>query len=268
MQVGSIHIHPIKATAPVGLTHSKVDLAGLRDDRRWAVVDPFGSRLNATTHDLLLTVTATPHTDGALTLTRSGSAPLHVRVPHDGEEVAVNVSRLPTMIDAGDEPAAWLGAVLGESVRLVWQDDPGRRPISNLHGGRGAEPMNLADAGPLLVATSASLAQLDAWIAEDHEAEPMVMSRFRPNIVIDGSATPFVEDHWRHIHIGEVAFRFAEHCDRCVVTTIDPVTLAHGKEPIRALARHRRWDGKTWFGIRVVPLETGTVSVGDPVIAS
>jgi uncharacterized protein YcbX len=51
-------------------------------------------------------------------------------------------------------------------------------------------------------------------------------------------------------------------CDRCVMTTIDPITLASGKEPIRTLARHRRWDGKTWFGTRLVPLGTATICVG------
>ena len=56
-------------------------------------------------------------------------------------------------------------------------------------------------------------------------------------------------------------------CDRCVMTTIDPVTLAGGKEPIRTLARHRRWAGKTWFGIRLAPRSTGVISVGDQVVA-
>lgn len=54
-------------------------------------------------------------------------------------------------------------------------------------------------------------------------------------------------------------------CDRCVMTTIDPITLVGGKEPIRTLARHRRWDHKTWFGIRLVPLDIGTISIGDEV---
>jgi len=53
-----------------------------------------------------------------------------------------------------------------------------------------------------------------------------------------------------------------------VMTTIDPVTLVRGKEPIRTLAKHRRWDGKTWFGVLLVPVldgGRGVVRVGDPV---
>lgn len=265
MRVASIRIYPVKATGPVELTTAAVELAGLRDDRRWAVVDPHGRRLNATTHDRLLSITATPDDSGALTLTRPGESSLLVPVPHGGREIPVDVTRLTTMIDAGEPAAGWLSRVLGEPVRLAWQDDSARRPIAQQHGGRGDEPLSLADTGPLLLTTTASLAQLDAWIAEDHEPQPMVMGRFRPNVVLDGSDEPFAEDGWRTIRIGDVEHRFAELCDRCVVTTIDPETLVHGKEPIRTLARHRRWDGKTWFGVRIVPLTAGRISVGDPV---
>nr|WP_205304575.1 MOSC domain-containing protein [Nonomuraea montanisoli] len=51
------------------------------------------------------------------------------------------------------------------------------------------------------------------------------------------------------------------------MTTIDPETQVKGKEPLRTLARRRKWDGKTWFGIRLVPLELGRIRVGDPVSA-
>ena len=132
--------------------------------------------------------------------------------------------------------------------------------MSAKHGGLDSEPLSLADTGPLLLTSKASLDQLNEWIGDGD----LAMQRFRPNVVVDGDQ-PFAEDRWRQIRIGDVRYRFAEHCDRCVVTTIDPHTMSHGKEPIRALARHRKWDGKTWFGIRIVPLSEGSLSVGDEV---
>ena len=61
-------------------------------------------------------------------------------------------------------------------------------------------------------------------------------------------------------------------CDRCVMTTIDRDSLKTSKEPIRTLARHRKWDGATWFGIRltpVLPLAAGaSISVGDEVVVT
>ena len=92
----------------------------------------------------------------------------------------------------------------------------------------------------------------------------MDVVRFRPNVVIDGEE-PFAEDAWPTVRIGNLKFRTTMVCDRCVMTTIDPITLAGGKEPIRTLARYRRWDRKTWFGTRLVPLVTGTISLGDAV---
>lgn len=62
--------------------------------------------------------------------------------------------------------------------------------------------------------------------------------------------------------------RTSELVDRCVVTTLDPHTLAHGQEPLRTLSKHRRWDGNVWFGIRLVPTTTGVLHVGDAVRVS
>ncbi len=98
------------------------------------------------------------------------------------------------------------------------------------------------------------------------------MLRFRPNVVVDGDPDqPFAEDAWPFVQLGEVRFRVSGVCDRCVMTTIDPVSLARGKEPIRTLAKHRRWDGKTWFGVWLVPdlaasPAHATVTVGDTVL--
>ena len=61
-------------------------------------------------------------------------------------------------------------------------------------------------------------------------------------------------------------FRAVKGCDRCVMTMLDPGTAAKGMEPIATLARHRRWDGKTWFGINLVPdTPEQSVRVGDEI---
>ena len=87
--------------------------------------------------------------------------------------------------------------------------------------------------------------------------------------MVSGSA-PFAEDSWRAALIGDVPFRATMVCDRCVMTTIDRQSLASAKEPIRTLARHRKWDGATWFGVRLtpeLPLPAGaTIHVGDHVV--
>jgi hypothetical protein len=91
------------------------------------------------------------------------------------------------------------------------------------------------------------------------------MIRFRPNLVVSGGPA-WAEDDWRRVRIGDAVFRMAKRCARCVFTTVDPDTAQRGKEPLRTLARHRRWDGKTWFGVNLIPDNPDvTVRVGDPV---
>ncbi|MFE3826993.1 MOSC domain-containing protein [Streptomyces sp. NPDC059092] len=159
-----------------------------------------------------------------------------------------------------------LSAYLGEEVRLVHLDDPAtRRPVDPLFA-RPGETVSFADGFPLLVTTTASLDALNALIAQgDHPDEgPLPMDRFRPNLVVSGTEA-WAEDGWRRLTVGEVAFRVAKPCGRCVITTTDQRTAERGREPLRTLGRHRRFDGKLVFGQNLIPGSTGTVRVGDPV---
>lgn len=67
------------------------------------------------------------------------------------------------------------------------------------------------------------------------------------------------------MRIGEVAFRVAKPCARCVVTTTDQVTGARGREPLRTLGRHRKFGSGLVFGQHLVPEHRGTLHVGDPL---
>ena len=282
MRVASLHRYPVKSLRGSDVPAIDVEPAGPVGDRRWMVLDADGDTLTARDHHRMLGVRATSAPDGTLTLTASGGAgpaDLVVPEPVDGELVPVTLSRLDVARAAGPTADAWLSAALDRPVRLVWQDDPARRSVSQAHGGRPGDPLSLADAGPLLITTTASMRALNAWIT-DRELEsvaattgaapdpppPLPMERFRPNLVVDGDLEPFVEDGWGGLHVGGVELRFAELCDRCVLTTVDPDILAKGKEPVRTLARHRSWSGKVWFGVRMVPVTTGRVGVGDAVV--
>ncbi|MFD0662919.1 MOSC domain-containing protein [Thermocatellispora tengchongensis] len=183
--------------------------------------------------------------------------------PATGDWIPMGSSALPRgAVLAHADAHEWFTRLLGKPARLVRLDDPGDRAITGEQGG-------LWD-GPLLLVSRSSLRRLDDWIAEgamerqEHPLDPLDIARFRPNAVIDG-AEPFAEDAWTSVRIGEIDFRVSELCDRCVATVWDPATQERGAEPLRTLARHRRWDGKTWFGIRLVPRNLGELRVGDEV---
>ena len=158
----------------------------------------------------------------------------------------------------------------GLTLVLVWQPDPLVRSVNPAHGGHPGDTVSLADVGPLLLASESSMAQLNRWTPDG--VPELDILRFRPNLIVDGDpAAPFAEDAWPSVTVGDVRFRVSGVCDRCVMTTIDPVSLERGKEPIRTLAKHRRWDGKTWFGIWLVPdLDASAggalVRIGDEVV--
>jgi uncharacterized protein YcbX len=270
MRLGSIHIYPIKSTRGLDVTSADVEPWGLAGDRRYMVVDLAGQVLTAREHPRMLAAEATLE-GPALKVTGPHAEPLRVSPEPGGPMRRVNIwGDDVDAADTGDEAAAWFTELMGVPARLVWLDDPTRRPVSPDYGAPG-DRVSFADGFPLLLASTASLRQLNDWIAEDavergeEPPAPLPMRRFRPSIVVDDVAEPFAEDRWRRLRVGEVTFRQVKLCDRCVLTTIDPDTLTKGKEPIRTLARHRRWDGKVWFAVNLIPDGTGTIRVGDPV---
>ena len=164
--------------------------------------------------------------------------------------------------DAGDAAAALLGAAIGVACRLVWLDDPRARPVDPGFAAAEGDTVSFADGFPVLLTTDASLASVNAELAS-----PIPATRFRPNLVVAG-ATPWAEDGWRRIRVGEVAFAVAKYCERCIVTTIDPETglRPDHAEPLRTLARLRRTaTGGVTFGQNLIPASTGAVAVGDEV---
>jgi len=260
--------YPVKSCRGERLAATPVEPWGLAGDRRWMIVDAYGEVVTAREHPRLVLVTPLPE-DGGIRLTGPDGPDLTVRVP-GGEElipVAVWQSKL-LAAPAGAAADAWFSALTGEPVRLVYLDDPTRRR-PNPDYSRDGDRVSFADGYPLLLTSGRSLAELNAAIAAGPRAAegPLPMRRFRPNVVVAGAA-PWAEDGWRRLRIGEVTFRAVKGCDRCVLTTIDPDTAATGKEPIATLARTRRWDGKVWFGMNLIPdgPQPGrSVRVGDPV---
>ncbi len=266
--VVGLTLYPVKSLAGVAVEAAGVDRRGLVGDRRWAVVDELGSKVTAREVPAMLGLLARPDGADGIRLEDRDGGSLGVRPDPTGELVPVSFSGQDSARPGGPAGDAWLSARLGRRVRLVWQDEFAARPIRPEMGGEDGDTNSFSDAAPLHVTTEASLEQLNDWLAES-DVDPLGHDRFRPNVVVAGG-TAFDEDAWRSVRIGEVGYRSTMICDRCVMTTIDRESLRGAKEPIRTLARHRRWDGATWFGIRltpVLPVPAGArIAVGDEVV--
>lgn len=267
MRLTEINRYPVKSCAPVPTGRSVVDACGLAGDRRWMLIGEDGAQLTAREYRDLLRVRPTERPDGGLTLSHPDAPDLIVAHPPDTPTIPVRIWRSEVRATlADDEASAWLSKIAGVPARLVHLHDPTQRH-PNPAFARADDTVSLADGYPVLATSSASLDALNELIAAGplaHEG-PLPMHRFRPSVVISG-ATAWEEDGWRRVRIGEAVFRAVKGCDRCVITTTDPGTGARGKEPIATLARHRRWDGVTWFGMQLIPDTPGrVVKVGDDV---
>ncbi|OKK03425.1 molybdenum cofactor biosysynthesis protein [Streptomyces sp. CB03234] len=263
----SLYVRPVKSLGGPSPVEAAVEPWGLAGDRRWMLIDTTAKVVTQRQLPRLALAFAEQLPDGGVRLSAPGMEPLSVAVPEPSVTIAAEIFRSKVeAVPAGAAADAWFTAHLGHDVRLVHLDDPARRRPINPKYARPGETVNFADGYPLLVTTVSSLDALNSLIAEgDHPEEgPLPMDRFRPTVVVEGTA-PWDEDRWTRLAIGGVTFRVAKPCARCVVTTTDQTTARRGKEPLRTLARHRLIGKKMIFGQNLIPEHTGTLRVGDPV---
>jgi hypothetical protein len=262
--LASIHIYPLKGCRGIDLRESAVEPWGLAGDRRWLLVDA-GFRFVSQREQASLARVLVRYGPGdGITVSSGGYPALFIATPDSGELVKVTVwSSTVLAAAAGPEADSWFSAYLGQPVRLVYLDDPTRRAVNPEFGAAG-DVVSFADGYPLLLTTTDSLGQLSDWLAAEG-AQPVPMSRFRPNVVVTGFE-PWAEDRWRRVRIGSVSFRVAKPCGRCVVTTTDQVTGKRlGPQPLRILGAKRRFGQSLVFGQNIIPDSAGLVRAGDPV---
>jgi len=268
MRVVSLHTYPVKGCHRVDHDEITVQPWGVVGDRRWLVVDEDGNAVTQREVPALTGLRATVTLDGALRLSTAGRDDLTVAEPVLGPLAPISVFAYRGKATLADPTAhEWLTAALGRPVRLVWQDDPGRRTPDSPNARLG-DQMVFQDDFPVSVANLASLAALNDLIAESGSLEgPLPITRFRPNIVLAG-AEPWAEDAWTggRLRIGAATFHVPEGSGRCLVTTTDQETGERGHEPLRALGRHRNVNQRLLFATLLVPEGPAKVMVGDTLV--
>ena len=225
-RVAGLWRYPVKSMAAEELDGTEVSWHGLAGDRRWAFIR-----------------------DGQV---HSGFPWLTIRErpemaryrPRFADPDRPNASRTLVRTPSGAEhdvadPA--LAAELGSCARVIKQD-------------RG-----VFDTMPLSLLTTQALAGLGRLIGTS-----LAAGRFRPNLLVDApGGAGFPEDAWvgRVLRIGGLRLRVDRHDLRCVVPTIDPVTLSRNPAILRVIARERG----NRVGVYGSTVEPGQVTVGDLV---
>jgi MOSC domain-containing protein len=226
--VAGLWRYPVKSMAPEELDSTEVSWNGLAGDRRWAFIRD-GQVRNGFPW---LTIRERPemarYRPRFAQPDRPSASQVLVRTPSAAE------------FDVAD-PA--LAAELGPGVRVIKQD-------------RG-----IFDSMPLSLLTTQALAGLGRLVGTG-----LAAGRFRPNLLVaaaGGGLPEFPEDAWvgRVLRIGGLRMRVDKHDLRCVVPTIDPITLSRSPVVLRTIARERG----NRFGVYGSTVEPGRVAVGDLV---
>ncbi|WP_120996491.1 MOSC domain-containing protein [Stutzerimonas urumqiensis] len=263
MELSSIYRFPVKSAAGHALQRAEADALGLVGDRRWMVVAADSGRF-LTQRVLPQMARIQPQWLGGdgLLLRAPGLPDLPVALPGRGAEARLVTiwGRQVSAPDAGNAAADWLGQALGRPCRLVYL--PAEQGLQvDLDYASPGDKAAFSDGFPFLLIGQSSLDDLSARVGR-----ALDMIRFRPNLVVAGAA-PFAEDDWRRIRIGDMTFRVAKPCSRCVIPTVDPVTgeRAADGEPLATLMRYRKREGGVFFGQNLIADGPGVLDVGMPV---
>ena len=258
--LAAIGLHPIKSCAALAPREALVIETGLQFDRAWMVVDEHGEMLTQRELPRLALVRPTMRLDD-LVLRAPGMLALHVSL--DAVEAPTRVRVWDDVVkayDMGALAAQWFSDFLGRRCRLVRFDPDEKRLSDRTWTGETAAETAFADGYALLVASTASLAELNRRLAEAG-AGPVGIERFRANLLLDG-LQPFDEDHLDEVEFdadgGPVRIRLVKPCVRCSIPNVDPATGEPGTEPGRTLAGFRadaRMGGGLTFGMNAIVLE-------------
>ena len=278
--IAHLFVYPVKSCAGVELKEAVLTETGLDLDRAWMVVDADGLFVSQREQARLALVKPQLKME-ELILRAPGMLALHVRIDAVEQPATVKVwdDTVPAF-DMGQIAAQWftdylsltaagLPASNAKKYRMV-RFDPDHRRLSSMQWTQGIEaPNQFSDGFPILVVSSASLANLNGkLVAAGHAA--VGIERFRPNIVLSG-LDAHDEDRLQAFHIAleaagigtagearEVILKPVKPCPRCPIPNIDPATASSSPEVGDVLQSYRkdaRVAGRITFGMNAIVLQ-------------
>lgn len=254
--VKELYIYPIKSLAGISVQSVRAEEMGFEYDRRWMLIDKENQFITQRKHPNL--------------------SQFYPKIVHDKIEISHNdKSHEFSMNESLEEPifskvwddesavyevnkavSKWFTKQLGFTCKLVKIINTGDRK----HHAKKLDEIlsvSLADGYPYLLIGSESLKVLNEKLEEK-----ITIQRFRPNIVIN-STIAHEEDFFDLFQIGNVKFKNAKPCGRCVMVNNNPQTGVVLKEPLKTLSRYRKVDNSVLFGTNVFCLNQGEINVGN-----
>jgi len=276
--VKALNVYPVKSAKGIPLTSLHCGPFGVTPtssspllDRGWLVIFGDSNRFVTMRQEPTLVLISASFDEGShsLTLSAPRMSSITFPTPFSASTAGSHMLRRTKVfgvatsgLDCGDDVADWLSRFLGKpGHRLIFKapasterarDLSDTIPYTDFEAKPDLKYRHIAyqDEAPVLVTNSQSLASLNGQL----EA-PIGMERFRPNIVVEGSAA-WEEDRWEHLAFCrrdidpnrdssgmKTVLRRVTPSARCKVPTVDPETgvMDPEEEPLRTLKSFHPW---------------------------
>ncbi|CAA3018094.1 mitochondrial amidoxime reducing component 2-like [Olea europaea subsp. europaea] len=244
-KVKSIFIYPVKSCRGISVSQASISSTGFRWDRQWLVVNSRGRGYTQRVEPKLALIEVElptdafspgwePNTNSFLVIRAVGMNTLKIPVvePHEKANAVSVWEWSGSAFDEGEEASKWFTDFLGKPCRLVRFDEESEtRPVDREYARNYKVKFN--DLYQFLILSQGSLDALN-----DRLEQPVLVNRFRPNILVDGCES-FAEDFWREIKINDSTFLGHDLCHRCKVPTVNQETAEVGAEPTKTLMKFR-----------------------------
>lgn len=254
--VKELYIYPIKSLAGISVQTAQAEEMGFENDRRWMLIDEENQLITQREHPKLSQFypqikgdeMEISHYDSVhkFLIDESLDEPIFSKVWDDESKV----------VEVNKATSRWFSKELGFSCKLVKIINKGDRKHNSSRLNQTLD-VSLADAYPYLLIGSESLDQLNEKLKEK-----ITMQRFRPNIVIS-TVVAHEEDFFDTFQIGNLKFKNAKPCGRCVMVNNNPKTASVSKEPLKTLSTYRTSNNNVYFGTNILCLNEGKITVGD-----
>ena len=257
--ISQLLIYPIKSLGGFAVNSAQLTDRGLQYDRRWMLVDKNNNFLTQREHPIMCMLQTIIENDELVIFHKNNiedkiAVPLH---PTATTTIMVTVWDDECAAQYISEQADhWFTQKLSMDCRLVYMPETEKRLVEEDYA-HNEEITAFSDGYPLMMIGQASLDDLNSRLPE-----PLLMDRFRPNIVFTGGS-PFDEDTMEHLLINDINLYGVKLSSRCVLTTINQTNAQKSKEPLKTLAGYRQKNNKIYFGQNLLFKQTGEMAIGD-----
>lgn len=257
--LSQLFVYPVKSFSGLASKTAQVGESGLIGDRQWMLTFPSGEFITARQFPQLVRFRVQPMPDG-IVVTAPDHRQCRIRYAdfsNNPEVTQVWHSQFTAYI-ASIAINRWFSHYLQQDVQLRWIGNMSSRRLKRYP----EMSLSFADAYPFLLVNQASLDYLQQYCPIS-----LSVSRFRPNIVVQGAAA-FEEDSWKTIQIGDLIFDLVKPCTRCILTTVDPLSGEKNNqlEPLTTLQLFRQnHNNEIHFGQQMIARQSGQLHVGDTV---